>query len=171
MELSMAHHRDVNAPQKLDAAALAQFEAQDDIVAINNRIHNLTREIDGKPEDHPDLVLERSRLYNQKAKRLRAWRSDFIERWWEASYEEYLSGNDFLERDTTPLVEIFKKYLPERGRVRVNLFKKTTLDSETGRQCLEDMVMLCKSTERTVYYPGMSPKDGFCPTCPKAMSE
>lgn len=167
----MAHHRDVNAPQKLDAAAIAQFEAEDDIIAINDRIHNLTRAIDGKREDHNELVLERSRLYNQKAKRLRTWRSDFIERWWEASYEEYLSGNDFLERDTTPLFEVFEKYLPERARLIVNLFKKATLDSDTGRRCLEDMVMLCKSAERTVYYPGMSPKDGCCPTCSKAMSE
>ncbi|KAJ5808892.1 hypothetical protein N7474_010161 [Penicillium riverlandense] len=106
-----------------------------------------------------------------KAKRLRARRSDFIKRWWEASYEEYLSRNDFLERDTTPLFEIFEKYLLERARLRVNLFKKTTLDSETSRRCLNDIVMLCKSTERTVYYPGMSPKDGSCLTCSKVMSE
>lgn len=71
MEQSMAHHRDVNAPQKLDVAAIAQFEDEDEIIGINNRIHNLTRDIAGEPEAHNELILKRSRLYNRKAKRLR----------------------------------------------------------------------------------------------------
>lgn len=167
----MAHHRDSNAPQKLDAAAIAQFEEEDEIVAMNDRILSLTHKIAGKPEAHPDLTLERSRLYNRKAKRLRAWKLEFVGKWWEKSYDEYVSGNDFLERDTTLLFDIYEKYLPERARLKVNLFKEATLDSEIGRQCLGDMVALCKSTERVVYYPGMFPVEGRCSNCSKSISE
>lgn len=167
----MAHHRDVNVPQKMNAAAIAQFEAEDDVIAINKRISVLTLKIAGNPKAHKDLERERSQLYNRKAKRLRAWKSDFIESWWEASYDEYVSGNDFLERDTTILFDIYKKYLPERARLREHLFKKETLDSQIGRRCLEDMITLCTSTERTVYYPGMSPTEGRCPICSKSIYE
>lgn len=154
MEQSMAHHRDVNVPQRMNAAAIAQFEEEDDIITINERIAILTLKIAGRPEAHKDLERERSQLYNRKAKRLRAWKLDFIERWWDTSYDEYVSGNDFYERDTTILFDIYKKYLPERTRLREYLFQKKTLDSEAGRQCLEDMITLCNSTERTIYYPG-----------------
>lgn len=44
-----------------------------------------------------------------------------------------------------------------------NLFEKTPLDSDIGRQSLEDIVALYKSTERVVYYPKMSPVSGCCP--------
>lgn len=62
MEQSMAHHRDTNVPQKLDAAAISEFEAQDEIVNINRRIADLTVEIAGNPQVHEDLVSERAHL-------------------------------------------------------------------------------------------------------------
>lgn len=167
----MAHHRDSNVPLQLDAAAIAQFEGEDDIVKMNQRIASLTQQIAGEPEVHKHLTIERSRLYNKKAKRLQAWKADFVRKWWDTSYDEYVAGNDFSERDTTPLFEIHKKYLPERSRLSENIFKETTLDSDVGRQCLEDMVSLCKSTERVVYYPRMSPKEGRCPICSRRMAE
>ncbi|KAJ5465460.1 hypothetical protein N7530_009247 [Penicillium desertorum] len=42
MEQSMAHHRDPNAPMKLDTASIDAFENIDEIKVINERIHLLT---------------------------------------------------------------------------------------------------------------------------------
>lgn len=166
----MAHHRDTNVPQKLNAEATIQFLQREDIIQINQRISALTKQIDGKPGEHMDLNLERSTLYNKKAKLLLKHTSDFIEKWWESSYSEHIAGNDFSELDSTPLYNIYKKYMPERARLTENLFKEASLDSPIGQQCLIDMVDLCKSTERVAYYPGMSPKEGSCPICARLMS-
>jgi len=82
-----------------------------------------------------------------------------------------VSGNDFSERDSKTLFDVYKKYLPERSRLSENLLKKATLDTELGRQCLEDMVAICMSTERAVYYPGMAAEEGRCPICNKSILE
>ncbi|KAJ5302313.1 hypothetical protein N7508_007176 [Penicillium antarcticum] len=169
MEQSMAHHRDPNAPQQLDAAAITAFRERDDIKRINENIASLTSRIAGKPRLHEQLAIERTQLYNKKAKLLLAWKKDFVQRWWDSAYEEYVSGNDFSERDKTPVFDIYKKYLPERARLRDFLFTKTTLDSNIGQQCLRDMVALCTSRERVVYYPNMLPEDGQCPVCSTSM--
>jgi hypothetical protein len=171
MEQSMAHHRDPNAPKRLDAAAITAFEERDEIKAMNQRIACLTSEIAGKPQLHERLAAERAQLYNRKARRLEAWKNDFIQNWWHSAYDEYISGNEFTERDRTSLFNIYKKYLPERARLRESLFTETPLDSVIGQQCLEDMVSLCTSAERVVYYPGLSPKEGRCPICSKPMPE
>ncbi|KAJ5932825.1 hypothetical protein N7516_007314, partial [Penicillium verrucosum] len=133
MEQSMSHHRDSNVPLQLNAAAIAQFTTNDEIVKINQRIAHITQEIAGKLEENRDLVFERARLYDKKAKRLLAWKKDFVKDWWDTSYAEYVSGNDFSERDLTPLFDVYKKYLPERSRLSENLLKKGSLDSELGR--------------------------------------
>ncbi|EKV15317.1 hypothetical protein PDIP_40770 [Penicillium digitatum Pd1] len=171
MEQSMSHHRDSNVPLQLNAATIEKFQTDDEIVKMNQRIAHMTQEIAGGLEENRDLVFERARLYSKKAKRLLAWKKDFVKNWWDTSYAEYVSGNDFSERDSTPLFDIYKKYLPERSRLSENLLKKATLDSEIGRQCLEDMVTICTSTERTVYYPGMAPEEGCCPICNKSILE
>lgn len=160
MEQSMAHHQDPNVPQHLNAAALSDFEQEEETVALNEKIAALTEQIAGHPDAHTDLVLERRRLYSKKAKRLEAKRSEFIKQWWEASYDEYIAGNDFSECDTTSLFNIYKKYMPERSRLRENLFKKVSLESDVGKQCLYDMVSLCTSTKKVAYYPGLTPVDG-----------
>jgi hypothetical protein len=82
-----------------------------------------------------------------------------------------MSRNDFSERDLTPLFDVYKKYLPERSRLSENLLKKATLDSEVSRQCLEDMVTICTSIERAVYYPGIAPEEGRYPICNKSILE
>ncbi|KAA8644962.1 uncharacterized protein ATNIH1004_009173 [Aspergillus tanneri] len=104
MEQSMAHHRDPNVPQHLNAAALAEFERDEEVVSLNERIAELTKQIAGHPELHKTLVVERNRLYSKKAKKLETKRSEFIAQWWDASYDEYIAGNDFTERDTTSLL-------------------------------------------------------------------
>ena len=58
MEQSMAHHRDPNVPRHLNAARLAEFEHHDEIIALNEKIAELTKQIGGQPETHKDLVLE-----------------------------------------------------------------------------------------------------------------
>lgn len=167
MEQSMAHHRDPNVPLRLDAATLSEFEHDEEIVGLNTRIADLTRRIAGQPSIHKSLAEERSRLYTQKAKKLRAKRSEYISQWLNECYEGYISGKGFTERDTTNLFEIYAKYIPTRTRLRENLFKEVAIDSEVGRQCLQDMVSLCTSTERVAYYPGLTPVDGQCPVCQK----
>lgn len=167
----MAHHRDPNAPQRLDAAAIQAFEERDDIKSMNQRIAYLTSRIAGKPQLHKELAAERTQLYSRKSKCLEFWKKEFIQNWWLSAYDEYISGNEFTERDTTSLFSIYKKYLPERARLSESLFMETSLDSFIGQQCLEDMVALCTSTERVVYYPGLSPEDNRCPTCSKFMSQ
>ncbi|KAJ5741814.1 hypothetical protein N7533_011223 [Penicillium manginii] len=164
MEQSLAHHRDINMPQKLDAATITKFTESEEVQSIIQRIRHLTFEISGKPHLYEHLAKERSQLYTRKAKAS-------IQDWWNSSYEEYITGNEFTERDRMSLFEIYKKYLPERARVRELLFTKTTLDSEIGRACLEDMVTLCTSTERVVYYPGLFPKQNQFPTCARSMFE
>ncbi|EAW19291.1 uncharacterized protein NFIA_092520 [Aspergillus fischeri NRRL 181] len=72
----MAHHRDPNVPLRLDAATLFEFEHDEEIVSLNARIADLSRRIAGQPSIHKSLAEERSRLYTQKAKKLRAKRSD-----------------------------------------------------------------------------------------------
>ncbi|EKV12779.1 hypothetical protein PDIG_42150 [Penicillium digitatum PHI26] len=171
IDRNMSHHRDSNVPLQLNAATIEKFQTDDEIVEMNQRIAHMTQEIAGGLEENRDLVFERARLYSKKAKRLLAWKKDFVKNWWDTSYAEYVSGNDFSERDSTPLFDIYKKYLPERSRLSENLLKKATLDSEIGRQCLEDMVTICTSTERTVYYPGMAPEEGCCPICNKSILE
>ncbi|GMG01327.1 unnamed protein product [Aspergillus oryzae] len=170
MEQSMAHHRDQNVPLRLDAASLAEFEKDEEVILINQRISELTQEIRGRPDKHADLVSERSKLYTRKAKKLRTKRSEFIENWWNVCYDEYITGNDFLERDTTCLFQIYRKYMPERARLNDNIFKQVPLDSDIGRQCLRDAVSLCTSVEKVAYYPGMTPVEGKCPICAKQMS-
>ncbi|KAJ8154160.1 hypothetical protein LV165_006163 [Aspergillus fumigatus] len=160
MEQSMAHHRDPNVPLRLDAVTLHEFEHDEEILRLNTRIADLSRRIAGQPSIHKSLAEERARLYTQKAKKLRAKRSEYISQWWNNSYEGYISGKGFSERDTTNLFEIFAKYIPTRTRLRENLFKEVPLDSEVGRQCLQDMISLCTSTERVAYYPGLTPVDG-----------
>ncbi|TQB76439.1 hypothetical protein MPDQ_007846 [Monascus purpureus] len=141
MEQSMAHHRDPNVPLRLDAATLSEFEHDEEIVGLNTRIADLTRRIAGQPSIHKSLAEERSRLYTQKAKKLRAKRSEYISQWLNECYEGYISGKGFTERDTTNLFEIYAKYIPTRTRLRENLFKEVAIDSEVGRQCLQDMLL------------------------------
>ncbi|KAF7590037.1 hypothetical protein BBP40_003426 [Aspergillus hancockii] len=169
MEQSMAHHRDQNVPLRLDAASLAEFEKDEEVILINQRISELTQEIRGRPDKHADLVSEGSKLYTKKAKKLRTKRSEFIENWWNVCYDEYITGNDFLERDTTCLFQIYRKYMPERARLHDNIFKQVPLDSDLGRQCLRDAVSLCTSVEKVAYYPGTTPVKGKCPICAKQM--
>jgi hypothetical protein len=171
MEQSMAHHRDPNAPRRLDAAAITKFEERDDIKDMNREIASLTSEIAGEPELHKELTAERAKIYSRKSKCLEAWKKEFIQNWWHAAYEEYISGNEFTERDTTTLFNIYQKYLPERARLKQSLFTETSLDSVIGQQCLEDMVALCTSTERVAYYPGLLPEDNRCPICSKIISQ
>ena len=170
MEQSMAHHRDPNVPRHLNAARLAEFEHHDEIIALNEKIAELTKQIGGQPETHKDLVLERNLLYSRKAKKFRKKREEFVKQWWGASYDEYIAGNDFAERDTTCLFDIYKKYMPERSRIQEALFEKVPLESEKGKQCLHDMVALCVSIEEVAYYPGMNPVKGCCPVCNLPMS-
>lgn len=169
-EESMAHHRDLNAPVKLDAAAEAEFENDEEVKGLHAEIELLTKRINGKPDEHPDLTQERAILYNKVSKRRRSKTQQFIEDWWKTSYDEYLAGKDFAERDPTCLFSIYRKYMPERDRLHDHLFTEVTIDSETGRQCLLDMVVICTSTERVAYYPGESPINGKCPICSKSMS-
>jgi hypothetical protein len=44
-----------------------------------------------------------------------------------------------------------------------------TIDSETGRQCMLDMVAICISGERVAYYPDESLVNRRCPVCLKDM--
>lgn len=125
----MSHHRDPNAPQNLDAAAITAFEETNEIKAMNRRIAYLTSEIARMPQLHENLAAERAQLYSRKAKRLHAWKKDFIQNWWHSAYDEYISGSEFAERDRTPLFNIYKKYLSERARLRECLFMETPLDS------------------------------------------
>ncbi|KAJ5865278.1 uncharacterized protein N7529_007194 [Penicillium soppii] len=155
IEQSMSHYRDSNVLLQLNAATIAQFQNNEEIVKMNQRIAHITKEIARRLEGNEDLVSERNRLYN----------------WWDTSYAKYVSGNDFSERDSTTLFDIYKKYLPERSRLSENLLKEATLDSELRRQCLEDMVTICTSTERAVYYPGMTPEKGRYLICNKLMLE
>lgn len=150
---------------------LSQHLKRDDIKAMNRRIAFLTAQIAGKPQLYKQLAVERTQLYNRKAKCLEAWKKTFIQDWWHSVYDEYVSGNEFTERDGTCLFNIYKKYLTERARLRESLFTETSLDSVIGQQCLEDMVALCTSTERVVYYPGLLPEENRCSICSKLMSQ
>lgn len=170
MEQSMAHHRDPNVPRHLNAAKLVEFEHDDETMALNEKIAELTKQIGGQPETHKGLVLERNLLYSRKARKLREKHAEFAKQWWDTVYDEYIAGNDFTERDTTCLFNIYRKYMPERSQIQEALFKKLPLDSEEGKQCLHDMVALCMSTEKVAYYPGMTPVNGCCPVCQLPMS-
>ncbi|BCR86530.1 uncharacterized protein ACHE_30517S [Aspergillus chevalieri] len=162
LEQNMAHHRDPNVPRHLNAAGLAEFEQDDEIRALNEKIAELGKRIGGQFETHKDLVLERNQLYSRKAKRLRKKRAEFVKQWWDTAYDEYVAGNDFTERDLTCLFDIYRKYMPERSRIQEALFKEVPLDSEEGKQCLRDMISLCTSTEKVAYYPRINPIDGHC---------
>ncbi|CDM32994.1 unnamed protein product [Penicillium roqueforti FM164] len=70
MEQSMSYHRDSNVPLKLNTATTAQFESNDEIIKINQRITHLTQEIARRLEENRDLIFKQDRLYNKKAKRL-----------------------------------------------------------------------------------------------------
>lgn len=170
MEESMAHHRDTNVPQRLDAAATAQVDNDDEMEKIYQRIDEITQQIGGKPAEHKELALEREKLYTKAAKKRRAKKAEFIDNWWRSSYDEYITGNEFGEQDPTCLFDICRKYMPERARLRDNLFTKASIGSKIGRQCLQDMVDICVSKERVAYYPGEWPIDGRCPVCSREMS-
>jgi hypothetical protein len=170
IEESMIHHRDPNVPQKLDAATVVEVENNPIMMGIYQQVDILNRKIAGDPDKHEDLVAERAKLYNKAAKLRRAKKGEYIENWWKTSYDEYILGNEFTERDTTDLFDIRRKYMPERARLRENLFQQVPIHSELGRQCLYDMLNLIKSEERVAYYPGESPVDGKCPLCAKEMT-
>ncbi|KAG0154230.1 hypothetical protein PDIDSM_1610 [Penicillium digitatum] len=170
MQQSMEHHRDSNVPLRLNASRRIEFEADPEVIKMNEKIRALTQEIDGKPDRHPNLCKERSTLYGQKAKLRRSHQEKLVQEWWSSSYDEYISGNDFSEKDTTSLFDIYRKYIPERDRLSRNLFENTSIDSDIGRQCLADLIAICAPTERVVYYPGLHPVDGQCPLCSQAIS-
>ncbi|KAH1736917.1 hypothetical protein KXV51_002696 [Aspergillus fumigatus] len=127
MEESMAHHRDTNVPQRLDAAAIAQIENDDEMKEIYHRIDEITQQIGGKPAEHKELAREREKLYTKAAKKRRAKKAEFIDNWWRSSYDEYITGNEFGEQDPTCLFDIYRKYMPERARLRDNLFTKASI--------------------------------------------
>lgn len=137
---------------------------------IYHNVAELTRNIAKAPHEHQDLVCERARLYTKAAKIRRAKRAEFIKDWWESCYNVYIAGNEFEDRDSTNLLDIYCKYLPERERLRSHLFTKASLHSEIGRQCLHDMVNICRSREKVAYYPSEKPIDGKCPVCSKEMA-
>lgn len=166
----MSHHRDLNVPQQLDAAALSKVENMEEMKDIYHNVAELTRTIAKAPHEHQDLVHERARLYTKAAKIRRAKKAEFIKDWWESCYDEYIAGNEFEDRDSTNLLDIYCKYLPERERLRSRLFTKASLHSEIGRQCLQDMVNICRSREKVAYYPSEKPIDGKCPVCSKEMA-
>jgi hypothetical protein len=170
IEESMIHHRDPNVPQKLDAATVVEVENDPRMMGVYQQVDILNRKIAGDPDKHEDLVAERAKLYNKAAKLRRAKKGEFIKNWWKSSYDEYILGNEFTERDTTDVFDICRKYMPERARLRENLFQEVPIHSELGRQCLHDMLNLIKSEERVAYYPGESPVDGKCPLCSKEMA-
>ena len=60
--------------------------------------------------------------------------------------------------------------MPERSQIQESLFKEVPLDSEKGKQCLHDMVVLYKSTKKVVYYPRINPVNKHCPVCQLPMS-
>jgi hypothetical protein len=169
-EQSMAHHRDTNSPCKVDAAAVAEIETDSEMLEIYQKIDELTRRIASRPHENSLLAAERAVWYNKAAKKRRAKKQEFIKTWWTTSYDEYVAGNSFDERDTTNLFDIYRKYMPERDRLSKNLFTETPIHSDIGRQCLQDMLRLITSHERVAYYPGESPIDGKCSICQKEMS-
>jgi hypothetical protein len=169
IEESIAHHHDPNAPQKLDAAAVAEFGNDEEIRGLYREIGILTKKINGKPNKHQDLACEREKLYNRVAKKRRSKTKEFIQQWWKTSYDEYIAGKDFTECDLTCLFSIYRKYMPERDWLRDHLFTEVTIDSETGRQCMLDMVAICISGERVAYYPDESLVNRRCPVCLKDM--
>ncbi|OJD27437.1 hypothetical protein ACJ73_01165 [Blastomyces percursus] len=134
------------------------------MIDIKDRITELTKKIDKRPQDHGDLVYERTKLYDKAAKKRRAKLHEFIEQWWKSSYSEYVTGNGFTERDPTCLFDIYRKYMPQRSRPRDNLFTEASIHSDIGRQCLQDMVSLSVSEKGVAYYPGESLVNGQCPT-------
>ena len=166
----MSHHRDPNVPQQLDAAALSKVEDMKEMKDIYHNVAELTQTIAKAPHEHQDLVCERARLYTKAAKIRRAKRAEFIKDWWESCYDVYIAGNEFEDRDSTNLLDIYCKYLPERERLRSHLFTKASLHSEIGRQCLHDMVNICRSREKVAYYPSEKPIDGKCPLSSKEMA-
>ncbi|CAG8296393.1 unnamed protein product [Penicillium salamii] len=170
MQQSMEHHRDSNVPLHLDAAANNHFEADPNVISISERIARITQKIDRQPQQHPDLVKERASLYADKTKLRKKLLQKFKKDWWETSYDEYTSGNNFSEKDTTSLFDIYRKYTPERDRLSKDLFREASIDSETGKQCLTDLITICSSTEYLVYYPGLQPDNGQCPRCRVSMS-
>ncbi|OJD26824.1 hypothetical protein ACJ73_01791 [Blastomyces percursus] len=145
MERSMAHHRDTNVSTHLSAMAIGEVENDPEMIDLKHRIADLTSRIDGRPQDHSDLVSERSKLYTQAAKKRRTKLKEFIKKWWESSFSEYIAGSEFAEQDPTCLFHIHRKYIPERSRLRDNLFTEASIHSDVGRQCLQDMVSLCVS--------------------------
>ena len=58
MEESMAHYQDSNTPWHLNAAKLAEFKHNDETMALNEKIAELTKQIRGQPEAYKDLVHE-----------------------------------------------------------------------------------------------------------------
>ncbi|KAJ5444684.1 uncharacterized protein N7458_008556, partial [Penicillium daleae] len=48
---------------------------------------------------YTQLAVERAQLYNRKSKCLEAWKKDFIQKWWDFAYNEYISGSGFTEYD------------------------------------------------------------------------
>lgn len=166
----MTHHQDPNVPQNLDAAAISKVENMEEIKNIYANVDELTQSIAKAPHEHQDLVRERARLYTKAAKIRRAEKAEFIKDWWGSCYDEYIAGNGFEDQDSTNLLDIYCKYLPERGCLQSHLFTKTSLHSEIGRQCLQDMVNICRSREKVAYYPSEKLIDGKCPLCSKEIA-
>ena len=52
MEQIMSYYWDSNAPYYLNAAVIAAFECDKDIVALNEEIAKLTKQIGGQPDSY-----------------------------------------------------------------------------------------------------------------------
>ncbi|RDL31538.1 Uncharacterized protein BP5553_09747 [Venustampulla echinocandica] len=179
---SMDHRRDKNAPRKLPAAEKVEFDRSPKIREVNMRIEKITRDIAGKPAEHPALFKERQKLYGEKRQQLRLAERLSREKWFNTSYDvEALRQLQTEEIDAKALAKprqistfyLTRRLMPARDRVANVILLTPDLRSDKYRAAQRDIYSLCIDDSRVAYRPNEHPIDGACPRegCSTAMIE
>ncbi|KFZ24039.1 hypothetical protein V502_01472 [Pseudogymnoascus sp. VKM F-4520 (FW-2644)] len=176
---SMDYRRDGNAPKDLPAKEKAEFFQRSDVQHLNMLIAQATRDIDGKPAEHPARFKERQKLYSKKRSLLRSASKLYREEWFFTSYDEEalrqvqpLEDEDKIIPAKSQQIGIFQltcQFMPARDRI-VNAILAET---DQCQAALQDIYSLYVDDNRVAYRPNEHPVGGMCPRkgCFTAMIE
>lgn len=157
-------HRHPQLWQSLPAKQQFEFECRPDILALDEEIESLNREIQtcSIAKDMQSQRARRRGLYERR----RQLTVDELKQCRKIQPRKLTSQNAHetcLEDHRRTFFAHVRGLLPERDRLASSLFQSVALRSAEGRSALHDLVALCKQDCQTIYRPSLRPKEGRCP--------
>lgn len=155
---SMGMYRHPQLWQSLPAKAEFEFQDRSDIISLDNSMQQLSRQLVSlqSPEERRQIQLQQHRIYNQKQRlyleELRRIQKSQPRR---PTAQPYTIGEQTF-------FHYARRVMPERDRLAQILPLSGTLRSDTGREALKALEVLCTRESPVAYRSGMRPVDGNC---------